>query len=377
MRASRSLDLGFFRDRQFSGAVVHDCGDVLHLRRLHLLRERAVTCRTAAATRRSRPGFLDACRPPSGADRGPLSGCLVGTRGPRGVLVAGMLVMGLGAGGRWPSCRATSRIGWLLVGLHSCSASATPSLSAPVSTVAVCSMPREPGRRRRGGGRERAQRRHRPRHRRCSARSIHGASPSCSMLRVEASDVALADFRQNDVDALYTAYAVPRKWRRRARGGPTMRATPAGASVDAVPVAEICDANVARPQRAPDGYVARGIRRSPDRNFAREANRSCGSQVRDDGSDRAGGAGPPAARQCGARSRGRVREDEYERLLRGLCAFPRGARRAARGSDGAGDAEHHRPPPSLADSGVDALFDGRGLSADQPRRRRSAGSAAS
>jgi hypothetical protein len=61
------------------------------------------------------------------------------------------------------------------------------------------------------------------------------------------------------------------------------------------------------------------------------------------------------------------REDEYERLLLGLCAFVRQHGELLEGSDCAGDADITVPPPTLPlDSAVDALFDGRGLSADQP-----------
>ena len=61
------------------------------------------------------------------------------------------------------------------------------------------------------------------------------------------------------------------------------------------------------------------------------------------------------------------REDEYQRLLVGLCAFVRQHGELLEGSDCAGAADITVPPPSLPlDSAVDALFDGRGLSADQP-----------
>ena len=73
---------------------------------------------------------------------GPLSGYLVGTRGPRGVLVGGMLALagGVGlAGAAWPSTRRSAgcsrRISSIGIGYA--------VLSAPVSTVAVSSMPRE------------------------------------------------------------------------------------------------------------------------------------------------------------------------------------------------------------------------------------------
>jgi PspA-Associated protein len=60
------------------------------------------------------------------------------------------------------------------------------------------------------------------------------------------------------------------------------------------------------------------------------------------------------------------REDEYERLLLGLCAFVRQHGELLETGDCAGDADITVPPPTLPlDSAVDALFDGRGLPADQ------------
>jgi hypothetical protein len=60
-----------------------------------------------------------------------------------------------------------------------------------------------------------------------------------------------------------------------------------------------------------------------------------------------------------------VREDEYQRLLVGLCAFVRRHGELIEASDQAGDADITVPPPDLPlDSAVDALFDGRGLSAE-------------
>ena len=60
-----------------------------------------------------------------------------------------------------------------------------------------------------------------------------------------------------------------------------------------------------------------------------------------------------------------VREDEYERLLVGLCAFVRDHGEAIAAGDCAGEADITIPPPDLPlDSAVDALFAGRGLGAD-------------
>jgi PspA-Associated protein len=60
-----------------------------------------------------------------------------------------------------------------------------------------------------------------------------------------------------------------------------------------------------------------------------------------------------------------VREDEYQRLLVGLCAFVRSHGELIEEGDYAGAADMTVPPPSLSlDSTVDALFDGPGLSAE-------------
>ena len=63
-----------------------------------------------------------------------------------------------------------------------------------------------------------------------------------------------------------------------------------------------------------------------------------------------------------------VREDEYQRLLVGLCAFVRQHGELIEVGDHAGDADVTVPPPNLSlDSAVDALFDGGGLSAESDR----------
>jgi hypothetical protein len=60
-----------------------------------------------------------------------------------------------------------------------------------------------------------------------------------------------------------------------------------------------------------------------------------------------------------------VREEEYERLLAGLCAFVRGHGEVLEDADRAGEADITVPPPDLSLAGaVDALFDGRGLGAE-------------
>jgi hypothetical protein len=59
-----------------------------------------------------------------------------------------------------------------------------------------------------------------------------------------------------------------------------------------------------------------------------------------------------------------VREDEYQRLLVGLCAFIRSHGEPIEAGDATGGADITVPPPSLSlDSTVDALFDHGGLSA--------------
>ncbi|HET6173128.1 MAG TPA: hypothetical protein VFD90_11005 [Gaiellales bacterium] len=63
-----------------------------------------------------------------------------------------------------------------------------------------------------------------------------------------------------------------------------------------------------------------------------------------------------------------VREDEYQRLLVGLCAFVRKHGVLLDATDHAGDADVTVPPPNLPlDSAVDALFEGTGLSAEADR----------
>jgi hypothetical protein len=62
-----------------------------------------------------------------------------------------------------------------------------------------------------------------------------------------------------------------------------------------------------------------------------------------------------------------VREDEYQRLLFGLCAYVRRRGVLLEAGDHAGDADITVPPPDLPlDCALDALFDGGGLSAERP-----------
>jgi hypothetical protein len=63
-----------------------------------------------------------------------------------------------------------------------------------------------------------------------------------------------------------------------------------------------------------------------------------------------------------------AREDEYQRLLVGLCAFIRQRGELLEESDHAGDADVTVPPPDLPlDSALDALFEGGGLAAEPER----------
>ena len=63
-----------------------------------------------------------------------------------------------------------------------------------------------------------------------------------------------------------------------------------------------------------------------------------------------------------------AREDEYQRLLVGLCEFVRQHGELLEVGDHAGDADITVPPPDLPlDSAVDALFDSGGLSAESDR----------
>ena len=90
------VDLGFFRDRQFSGAVFlaaatfFTFGGFIYFNTLYLQDVRGYSALAA--------GFLSLPAAVPALIGGPLSGYLVGTRGPRGVLVGGMLGLAAGAG---------------------------------------------------------------------------------------------------------------------------------------------------------------------------------------------------------------------------------------------------------------------------------------
>ena len=169
---------------------------------------------------------------------GPLSGYLVGTRGPRGVLVAGMLVLAAGAGAL-AFLPEQVAVGWLLAA-YTVVGFGYAVLSAPVSTVAVSSMPRSQA----GVAAGIAS----------AARNVgivlgiavlgaivHGRVPVMLTPASGASDAALAAFRHAYVDALHTAYVVAAAVGLVAAlvAALTMRPTPPGASADAVPAADV------------------------------------------------------------------------------------------------------------------------------------------
>jgi hypothetical protein len=63
-----------------------------------------------------------------------------------------------------------------------------------------------------------------------------------------------------------------------------------------------------------------------------------------------------------------ARDDEYQRLLVGVCAFIRRHGELLEASDCAGEADVTIPPPDLPlDSALDALLEAGGLSAEPPR----------
>jgi predicted MFS family arabinose efflux permease len=228
------VDLGFFRDRQFSGAVFlaaatfFTYGGFIYFNALYLQDVRGYSAFAA--------GFLSLPAAVPALIGGPLSGYLVGTRGPRGVLVGGMLVLAAGAGSLALLAEGAP-IGWLLLA-YLVVGFGYAVLSAPVSTVAVSSMPRDQA----GVAAGIAS----------AARNvgivlgiavlgaiIYGRVPVMLTPASGASDTAFATFRHAYVDALHSAYLV-------AAGvvlvaavvaALTMRPTPPGASAEAAPTA--------------------------------------------------------------------------------------------------------------------------------------------
>jgi EmrB/QacA subfamily drug resistance transporter len=131
------IDLGFFRDRQFAGAIFlaaatfFTFGGFIYFNALFLQDVRGYSALAAGAL--TLPAAVPA------VIGGPVSGHLVGTRGPRGVLVGGMLALGAGVGSLALVAENAALVwlvaSYLVVGVG------YGVLSAPVSTVAVASMP--------------------------------------------------------------------------------------------------------------------------------------------------------------------------------------------------------------------------------------------
>jgi EmrB/QacA subfamily drug resistance transporter len=133
------IDLGFFRDRQFSGAVFitaatfFSYSGFIFFNALYLQDVRGYSALAA--------GFLTLPAAVPALVGGPLGGYLVGTRGPRGVLIGGTLVLAAGVGLLVLLPEGVA-LGWLLTSYVVIGAGYAV-LNAPVSTVAVSSMPRD------------------------------------------------------------------------------------------------------------------------------------------------------------------------------------------------------------------------------------------
>ena len=136
---------------------------------------------------------------------GPVSGWIVGTRGPRGVLTGGMLALAAGVGSL-ALLAEDAAVGWLLAA-YLVVGVGYAVLSAPVNTVAVSSMPRDQAGVAAGVA--------------SSARNIgivlgiavlgaivNGRVPEVLTPASGASGAALAVFRDAYVDALHIAYVV-------------------------------------------------------------------------------------------------------------------------------------------------------------------------
>ncbi len=165
---------------------------------------------------------------------GPISGYLVGTRGPRGVLVGGHARARAGVGSL-ALLAEDAPIGWLLAS-YLVVGFGYAVLSAPVSTVAVASMPRDQA----GVAAGLAS----------SARNVgivlgiavlgaivNGRVPDVLTPASGASGAALAAFRNAYVDALHIAYAVAAAVVvvGAAVAALTMRPTPPGMSAEPAP----------------------------------------------------------------------------------------------------------------------------------------------
>jgi EmrB/QacA subfamily drug resistance transporter len=197
------IDLGFFRDRQFAGAIFlcagmfFTYGGFIYFNALFLQDVRGYSALAA--------GFLSLPAALPALLGGPVSGWIVGTRGPRGVLTAGMLALGVGVGSL-ALLAENADIGWLLAA-YLVVGVGYAVLSAPISTVAVSSMPRDQAGVAAGVA--------------SSARNIgivlgiavlgaivNGRVPAVLTPESGVSGAALSVFRAAYVDALHIAYAV-------------------------------------------------------------------------------------------------------------------------------------------------------------------------
>jgi EmrB/QacA subfamily drug resistance transporter len=132
------IDLRFFRDRQFSGAVFITVAaffafaGFIFLNALYLQRVRGYSPLASGVL------TLPAAVPTLAG--GPIAGWLVSVRGPRGVLTTGTFLMaaGLGLLAMLGSSAGTSS----LVGAYLVLGVGYAVINAPISTVAVSSMPR-------------------------------------------------------------------------------------------------------------------------------------------------------------------------------------------------------------------------------------------
>jgi predicted MFS family arabinose efflux permease len=221
------IDLGFFRDRQFSGAVFitvatfFTYAGFIFFNALYLQDVRGYSALAA--------GFLTLPAAVPAVIGGPLGGYLVGTRGPRGVMIGGTLMLAAGTGALVGLGEGVS-VGWLLV-VYVVIGGGYAVLNAPVSTVAVASMPRDQA----GVAAAVAS----------SARNVgivfgiavlgaivNGRVPVVVSRGSGASAAVLEAFQQSYVSALHIAYAVAALVALTATvvAALTMRSTPPGAS---------------------------------------------------------------------------------------------------------------------------------------------------
>ena len=133
------VDLRFFRDRQFSGAVFITVAAFFAF--AGFVYENALYLQSARGYSALAAGVLTLPAALPTLAGGPLAGRLVATRGPRGVLTAGTLLMGAGLAvlALLPGDVALQ---WLLLA-YTLLGVGYAVINAPISTVAVASMPRE------------------------------------------------------------------------------------------------------------------------------------------------------------------------------------------------------------------------------------------